>query len=700
MTLTACGGSGSSNNGGGGSQNQAPTSHAGDDSTVNEQSSVTLNGSGTDTDGTIASYQWSQTVGTQVTLSSPNSASTDFTAPTLIASEQLTFELMVTDNQGASASDSVTITVNPVNQAPVVDAGEDITTLTNATVLLQGSASDSDGQISQYEWVQTTGDQVYLTAGNTQTAAFTAPVAAQTLTFELHVTDNEGATATDTVNVIVEPSHNFALKDSQQQADQYPAGTELTWSVENYDAQINTLTWTITSTAPVQMSTLGDSLTHPNQIQFTTLELAQDTDVTIQVSITDNGATHQLSKTITMQAPQQGPRFAPVQHGTDTLAQISQMTQLEVMDVNYDGYNDIIHKNSGGINIAFGTATNTFTHQYFPSSVDPDEFYLADINGDGLVDILLTDSKKVSFLANNNNESTRFLFETVLTMPEDIEATQARVLDLDNDNDMDVAVIYRLSASNTPQLAWFEQNNGSFSAMAILDEQINDWDHDTVTPKMTIGDFNHDNKNDIMVATSSTNDARPVVLYTQTDSGVSKSTAFYLYGSNMFATYHTDNILTIDINNDGYDDVITWQSGSMFGNKNASSFYHINQKDGSFSSELLKFEWGENIFVTKGDIDGDGDIDVIQGVNNGVFACDIGCTTINAFAGHIVWIENLNGTFSSEYNYLTNNNHGNKVQLGDVDNDGDLDVIHADKSAYIAWIYENKLNWLAKTVLL
>ena len=103
--------------------NTAPTAEAGDDQEVlTGAAPVTLSGSGTDDDGTIASYAWTQDSGTTVTLSSTTTAAPTFTAPD--AATDLVFSLIVTDNDGAnSAADMVTITVSapPVtNQPPVV----------------------------------------------------------------------------------------------------------------------------------------------------------------------------------------------------------------------------------------------------------------------------------------------------------------------------------------------------------------------------------------------------------------------------------------------------------------------------------------------------------------------------------------------------------------------------------------------------
>jgi hypothetical protein len=110
-SLAGCGGGGAPNPQ---PQNQAPTASAGADQSVDKNASVTLSGSGTDSDGSISSYTWSQTSGTSVALNNSNNPSTSFTAPDISAQEVLEFELTVTDDDGATNTDSVSITVQPI----------------------------------------------------------------------------------------------------------------------------------------------------------------------------------------------------------------------------------------------------------------------------------------------------------------------------------------------------------------------------------------------------------------------------------------------------------------------------------------------------------------------------------------------------------------------------------------------------------
>jgi hypothetical protein len=98
--------------------NQHPVAHAGSDQTVDEDTEVTLNGSGSsDLDGTLTTFAWEQLSGVSVSLSSSSSATTSFNAPEVDEDSILTFRLTVIDNNNATSSDNVAITVENVRSS-------------------------------------------------------------------------------------------------------------------------------------------------------------------------------------------------------------------------------------------------------------------------------------------------------------------------------------------------------------------------------------------------------------------------------------------------------------------------------------------------------------------------------------------------------------------------------------------------------
>ncbi|MCF2947103.1 endo-1,4-beta-xylanase [Paraglaciecola aquimarina] len=142
MILLACGGGGSTpptTTIPTPAANKAPTANAGADQTANELTVVTLVGSGTDSDGTIAIYSWVQTsTGTSITLTDSTLANATFTAPDIAADETITFELTVTDNDNATHKDTVDITITHIEPEPPVDPEPPVTPTEPVTDIPEG----------------------------------------------------------------------------------------------------------------------------------------------------------------------------------------------------------------------------------------------------------------------------------------------------------------------------------------------------------------------------------------------------------------------------------------------------------------------------------------------------------------------------------------------------------------------------------
>ncbi len=192
-----------------GGPNQLPTANAGPDITITLPTNTTnLNGSGTDPDGTITAYTWLKIAGpASGTLTNANAAAA--TASGLVVGVY-SYQLTVTDNAGATAKDTVNVTVNPAgNQLPTANAGPDITiTLPTNTTNLNGSGTDPDGTITAYTWLKIAGPASGTLTNANAAAATASGLVVGVYSYQLTVTDNAGATAKDTVNVTVNPAGN------------------------------------------------------------------------------------------------------------------------------------------------------------------------------------------------------------------------------------------------------------------------------------------------------------------------------------------------------------------------------------------------------------------------------------------------------------------------------------------------------------
>lgn len=208
--------------------NRAPIAGAGADITVPEAAFVTLDGSGSfdpDNDA-IASYAWTQTSGPAVTLNDAATATPTFTAPEVdVAGAELIFELIVTDAPSdefcgaalTSAPQSVRVHVQYANRPPTIVAPSPLEANEGATVTLQTSATDPDGNSLTFTWTQLSGPAVTLDLLDPANPTFVAPqtsCAGDVLVFKVLVSDAYDGNAQAEITVTVQNINNPPVADA------------------------------------------------------------------------------------------------------------------------------------------------------------------------------------------------------------------------------------------------------------------------------------------------------------------------------------------------------------------------------------------------------------------------------------------------------------------------------------------------------
>lgn len=279
--------------------------------------------------------------------------------------------------------------------------------------------------------------------------------------------------------------------------------------------------------------------------------------------------------------------------------------------------------------------------------------YSANIDGDADIDVLSvsTDDNKVAWYENDGNGTfTEHIISTSIDEPNDIFAD-----DIDGDGDTDVLVAY-WDSTNT--VAWFENTDGAGTFTMHIISNL------AIGISVRTGDINGDGHMDIISA------HKPIdtIVWYEND------------GSNNFSVAHTittgvDGVRTVyvgDLDNDGDLDVA---SNGQFDGK--ISWHENIDGNGSFFTHPPIITAANGAWrVNGGDIDGDGDDDVLACVND----------------AEIYWCEYVGAGNWVVHEVSTNSLYVEWVYAADIDKDGDMDILSADQGDnQVVW-HENNGN--------
>ncbi len=212
--------------------NQIPIAAPSADSETYSGATVVLDASASsDADGDIVSYHWSQLEGTTVSINNAESAVAEFIAPAVDSEANLSFRLIVIDNNDSYGRAELVITVLD-NSAPIANAGADDEVQEGDTVELDASGSfDAEANIATYQWSQIREDEVAISINNADAsvASFVAPEVSgdSNLILELTVTDVGGQQDSDILVVNVRDSASQQSSEPQvaRSAELYSAST-------------------------------------------------------------------------------------------------------------------------------------------------------------------------------------------------------------------------------------------------------------------------------------------------------------------------------------------------------------------------------------------------------------------------------------------------------------------------------------------
>ncbi len=300
---------------------------------------------------------------------------------------------------------------------------------------------------------------------------------------------------------------------------------------------------------------------------------------------------------------------------------------------------------------------------------------LVDIDNDGDLDLILTGSAGGTRNSKvyKNNGSGNFIFDANITPA--VHQSSIALGDIDNDDDLDLILTGSwYDGTNTHYIARIYQNGGTGSFTEINPGSL----FGVRSGSIALGDIDNDGDLDlILTGYNIINPRRFAKIYQNDGTG-----SFTEINPGSLSDLDNTSIALGDIDNDGDLDLIL----TGFRTSATSPFSKIYQNDGTgsfteiYPGSLLAVGSGN---IALGDIDGDGDLDLI--LTGGYYS---GTWQFEAR----IYQNNGTGSFTEINPGSLSGVRLSSIALGDIDNDGDLDLILTGCNEAIWWnsrIFQN-----------
>lgn len=340
-----------------------------------------------------------------------------------------------------------------------------------------------------------------------------------------------------------------------------------------------------------------------------------------------------------------------------------------VADINGDGHADVVVTNetSGNISVLLGQTGGTLAppvnYPIPPTifSANPAHAIVGDFNGDGKPDVATANlgnavSGNASVLIGNGDGT----FRPAVNYDLGLSPTWLTAADFNADGNLDIAVA---NSGGKTLAILFGRGDGTFNSQVTVDLGA------TFYGPIVAADFNGDGRADVAVANYVSNNIRVVI-----------SKGDGTFGAPIATALHTDRILaptvvvTADVNNDGNPDLIV---GNQPQNRPGSISVLLGRGDGTFG-DANNFASGATVaFLAVADFNGDGNPDI---------------AIANADPGAIwVLLGNGDGTFRAPVSYAMGT-APNSVVVGDFNDDGTSDIAAADVFTNAVWVSLGKTD--------
>ena len=369
---------------------------------------------------------------------------------------------------------------------------------------------------------------------------------------------------------------------------------------------------------------------------------------------------------------------------TSTLVDTSGRNRMAAGDLDGDGDIDLVEQSNARLFTNNGSGAFTVTSiAGFPGHDAGDPIEMADMDGDGDLDLIQLRNRVITILSNDGAANFTAVVPPVINGATSQSSTADNLVldDLDGDGDIDMAVFMY----NTPDS--FETmrvylNNGT-GQLAVHPDQSFFLATQLGYRALQSGDL--DNDGDIDLVTSAAGPSNPAIVFLNAGDGTYFQDSTVAIQTGCFrCNAHT---VLGDVDGDGDLDII----GAVEADRNGAGSFtgytpnriFINDGNANFSASPLQPTFGSNGAVggRMADIDGDGDIDFLS----------LGAGNFDSNPQRVdVYANDGTGQFSLISRFGSDTPGRDALTLADLDGDGDLDAAFGNDNPFGAiLIYQN-----------
>jgi hypothetical protein len=316
-------------------------------------------------------------------------------------------------------------------------------------------------------------------------------------------------------------------------------------------------------------------------------------------------------------------------------------TSVAVADFNRDGKLDVVFAIAGAAVVYLGNGDGTFGAGITVSSGGTNQNVVArvlaaDVNNDGIADLILNTDAGVSVLLGNGNGT----FRVAINSPGTVEAMAAA--DFNEDGNVDLAV------TNGFNLTIMLGNGaGTFaitSSYSTADENVN---------TIAIADYNRDGFEDVALANGQ--------IFLGNGNGTLRPPSTFPTSPGAAV------VAAADINGDGIPDLLTVSRNMCFLSDFGTTGVSLGNGDGTFQPVTVYDSGGycDSAFIAIGDLNNDDAPEIV----------------VSAGAELSVLINRGKGTFPTAILDISGGSGG--IAVDDFNRDGNADVVLADGSVYL-----------------